>query len=152
MTGSDTQRSRSREQVLVLDAAAFFARCQLAAYLHRIYTTPRVIEEVRDEYSRLGLEISSEIARIEIVEPRPRFIEDARSIARSLGILEKLSETDIEVIALALQLRSEGLEPVVVTDDYSIQNVLMEAGIRFVTVKTRGIERVKRFRRRFYGA
>ncbi len=49
---------------------------------------------------------------------------------------------DKGVIALAVKLKRDDLSPTVVTDDYSIQNVLKIMEIPFRSVLTRGIEDV----------
>ena len=51
-------------------------------------------------------------------------------------------ETDVELLALALELKSKGYRPQVVSDDYSIQNVATQAGIEFLALATFGIKRL----------
>jgi UPF0271 protein len=46
------------------------------------------------------------------------------------------------VIALALTIERDGMNPIVVTDDYSIQNVLKIMGISYRSVLTKGIENI----------
>ena len=53
-----------------------------------------------------------------------------------------LSETDQQILALALELKAEGGNPQIVTDDYSIQNVATQIGIEFVSLATFGISRL----------
>jgi UPF0271 protein len=48
---------------------------------------------------------------------------------------------DALLLSLGLQLKSEGLKPVIVTDDYSIQNVSDRLGIGFRALTTHGIKR-----------
>jgi len=50
-----------------------------------------------------------------------------------------LSEVDLQVLALALELKSTGLSPFIVTDDYSIQNVANKIGVNFTSLMTYGI-------------
>ena len=140
-------RCEVQERVLVLDTAAFLAGIQLHVYGHRLVTVPRVIEEVKDEVSVRGLEIALTVNRVEIVEPRKEYREQARSVARDVGSLAKLSETDLDVLALALQLRGVGCRVVVVTDDYSLQNTVALIGIEFQPVKSIGIKRPRVFRK-----
>lgn len=140
-------RCEDRERVLVLDTAAFLAGIQLHVYGYRLVTVPRVIEEVRDEASVRGLEIALTVNRVEIVKPRKEYREQARSVARDVGSLAKLSETDLDVLALALQLRDVGCRVVVVTDDYSLQNTVALIGIEFQSVKSVGIKRPRVFRK-----
>ncbi|HID80585.1 MAG TPA: NOB1 family endonuclease [Ignisphaera sp.] len=140
-------RCEAQERVLVLDTAAFLAGLQLHIYGHRLVTVPRVIEEVKDEASVRGLEMALTVNRVEVVEPKKEYREQARSIAKDVGSLTKLSETDLDVLALALQLRDVGCRVVVVTDDYSLQNTVALIGIEFQPVKSTGIKRPRLFRK-----
>ncbi|NPA96128.1 MAG: DNA-binding protein [Crenarchaeota archaeon] len=132
----------------MLDTAAFLARLQLSLYGVELVTTPSVIEEVRDFESRLGLEISLEVSRVSVEEPSRDSIEVARRAASELGALEKLSRTDVDVLALAIDKARSGLEVAIATDDYSLQNVASYLGLAFLPVKTRGISSVRVFKRR----
>ena len=56
-------------------------------------------------------------------------------------MIYKLSETDIRLIARALDEARSGKKPVLVTDDYSIQNVALLLGIEVETVIQPGISK-----------
>ena len=51
-----------------------------------------------------------------------------------------LSEVDLHVLALALDLKNANLNPVIVTDDYSIQNVANKLDVDFMSLLTYGIK------------
>jgi UPF0271 protein len=53
-----------------------------------------------------------------------------------------LSETDMQILALALELKVAGYSPQIVTDDYSIQNVATQMGVEFASLATFGIRRL----------
>ena len=57
----------------------------------------------------------------------------------AVGDLRFLSEADIQVLALALELKDKDCNPHIVTDDYSIQNVANKLGIQFAPLITFGI-------------
>jgi rRNA maturation endonuclease Nob1 len=99
-------------------------------------TTPSVVREVRDRESRRILENSISYGRLEVLEPRGDSLEEARRAARKAGVLGRLSETDLEVLALAIEL---GVP--VATDDYALQLASLEAGVGFVRVRYRGVRR-----------
>ncbi len=140
-------RCSPNELVLVLDTAAFLAGVQLLLYSHRLATVPRVLEEVKDSESVLRLEIAIEASRIEVVEPLEKYRRRAENVAEDVGARGKLSQTDIDVLALALQLRDAGCRVIIVTDDYTLQNVAALTGIEFQPVKTMGIRKPRRFKR-----
>jgi len=140
MQDSNTLNRSTCSKVFVLDTAAFLVALPLHIYGYKMYTTPSVINEVRDSESVARLEISIDIDRIEIVSPSTRSISSVVEISKRLGLYNFLSKTDIEVIALALELREQGLKPVVLTDDYDIQILLRSIGIEFRSIKTMGIK------------
>jgi UPF0271 protein len=53
-----------------------------------------------------------------------------------------LSDTDIQLLALAIELKASGYTPQIITDDYSIQNVATQLGIDFLAQTTFGIKRL----------
>ena len=109
-------------------------------YAGEIVTAPSVVKEVKDSDSLSRLEIALDISRFRVEQPSPRYVEKAKRAARDLGGLGRLSQTDIDVLALALEYRDRGFEVVVFTDDYDVQAVLRALGIEFRPVKTRGIK------------
>jgi len=60
-------------------------------------------------------------------------------LANSLGDSHVLSHTDMDLLALALELKSEGWRPKIVTDDYSMQNISNHMKIDFIPLATLGI-------------
>ncbi|KYK24217.1 nucleic acid-binding protein [Thermoplasmatales archaeon SG8-52-4] len=61
-------------------------------------------------------------------------------ISRKTGDKERLSSIDIEILALALDINNESKkEPIILTDDYSIQNVANTLKLRFETISQSGI-------------
>ncbi|QGA53387.1 DNA-binding protein [Sulfolobus sp. E5-1-F] len=113
---------------IIFDTSAFLAGLQLS--LDKIYTTQEVINEVKDRYSRFNLEIAISSGKVIIMKPSPKSLE---KVIKVLNITRerKLSNTDISIIALALDLQPS----VVLTDDLSVQNTLKHLGIQFSSVK-----------------
>lgn len=99
--------------VFVIDSCAIFMKKRYKDMI----TVPEVIEEIKDENSKLFLSIID--LRVENAELE--FIEKVKNIATESGDIHKLSDTDIKLIAKALELKEKGA--VLVTDDYAIQNI-----------------------------
>jgi UPF0271 protein len=102
---------------------------------------------VREEVSgspiaRIRFKTAIESRRLKIQAPEKIFIEKAREAAATVGDAFWLSETDLQVLALALQLKMQGRTPLVATDDYSIQNLARHLGIEFAPLATFGIRRM----------
>ncbi|ALU11515.1 Nucleotide binding protein PINc [Ignicoccus islandicus DSM 13165] len=94
------------------------------------YTTPLNLKEVRDKESKNFLSIY--IEKLKVVEPEAKFLRIVKEKSEELG--ENLSDADVAVLALALQLRATLL-----SDDYGVLNVASELGIPWKTVRTKGI-------------
>ncbi len=141
---SQGQRSsRLRENiVLVLDTSAFLAKYPLQQYIYSLYTTPSVLDEVRDKESKYAMEIAVAIDRVRVVEPPNKYRSWAYEKAREIGEHTSLSKTDLDVLALAMYLTSRGYHVIVFTDDYALQNTLYNLNISFKPLRTMGI-RVK---------
>ena len=102
-------------------------------------TTPRVIDELSDSKAKLKVQLSISSGKITIKDPDEVSIDKVREVARKTGDIPSLSETDIHVLALAHNLKLKAT-PIIVSDDYSIQNVAKELGIRYQKVIQWGIK------------
>ena len=71
--------------------------------------------------------------------PKISLLKKVREASKKVGDVRYLSDTDMQVLALALELKNTGLDPLIVTDDYSIQNVANEIGVNFASLMTYGI-------------
>jgi len=118
----------------VIDAAIFIQGMDVEGF-----TTPKVVEEVKDPESRLFLEGLINAGKVKVLVPSKESVEAVKEAARRTGELEELSKADIEVLALAYELKATLL-----TDDYNLQNIARTLGIPFKTLK-RGIKRVIRW-------
>ena len=98
-----------------------------------IVTCPHVVSEARGELTGAIVEAYLHTGKLNIQEPEDIYIKEAMEAAKKTGDLGKLSETDIHVIALAIKYLREGYKPIVVTDDYSIQNILDYMGIDYMS-------------------
>jgi UPF0271 protein len=132
-------------QAFVLDATALIARWPLYAPRGELYTTSLVACEVKDEYSREGLELALQLGRLTIRDPSPKTVRRVEREAAKRGLHISLSRADISIIALALELKSEGKNVIVVSDDYAVENLAGLLGLSFQPVRTRGITRLEEY-------
>ncbi len=130
-------------RVLVLDTSAF-----IMGFNPTGSRTAYSVGSVEDELVqgtmpylrfRLSREKGSLIVRNPSQEAR-RVIEDRSAKSGEAGFV---SEVDREVVALALDLKSEGLDPVVVSDDYAVQNLSEHLNLGYGSLANIGI--VQRF-------
>jgi UPF0271 protein len=130
-------------RIIVLDTSAFVAGFDPFSIPAEQATTPMVAEEIRrNSTMKVRLETAIESGKLQVKTPLPEFSAQAIASANRVGDSFKLSETDKQLLALAMQLKSEGYTPQIVTDDYSIQNVAAKTGIAFLSLATFGIKRL----------
>ncbi len=131
--------------VTVLDTGALIAGLQMRLPAACV-TTPMAVNEVKDADSRKILEDSLEVGRLTIIEPSRDYVKEASRLASSLGLLSRLSQTDLSLLALAMELRGCGAQASLATDDYALQSVALRANIDVIKVRYRGIRELKRRR------
>jgi UPF0271 protein len=81
-----------------------------------------------------------ESGKLTVMRSKDSVFQDIQEASRKMGDMRYLSEADLQVLALALELKGRGLSPVIVTDDYSIQNVANKIDIEFTSLMTFGIK------------
>lgn len=96
---------------------------------------PSVLDEVQLEPQRSRLQELIE-AGARVLHPGEEALRAVREAARGAGE-HHLSEADVDVLALALQLGAT-----LFTEDYSMQNVAQILGIPWRSLTTRGIRKV----------
>lgn len=131
------------KQIIVLDTSAFIGGFDPFSICEELIVPPKVEEEVKKKNMvSLKFETALESGKIKIVEPSREFLEKVKAAATLVGDAFYLSETDKQVLALALEFKSRGENPKIITDDYSIQNVATNMGLEFVSIITFGIRRL----------
>jgi len=56
-----------------------------------------------------------------------------------IGDFPSLSKADLDVLALSLEFQRTGFSPILVSDDYAIQNVAEYSGLHYTSLMTFGI-------------
>lgn len=126
--------------LIILDTSALIAGYEASMDVEN-YTTPSVRGELEEAgLPLLRLEAAIETGRIKIVEPEELYLNRVKSIAAELGEMGNLSKADMDVLALGLQFKSLGRKILMITDDYSLQNVADRAGLDYRSMATQGIK------------
>lgn len=128
---------------VVLDAAGLFAGVELSYGV--FYVTEGVLSEVIDSASRLGVDLAIASRKLVIVQPPRKHIARVKTRAGELGLLSELSDTDIELLALADYVRETCGISTLYTDDKLVQDVALALGIG-----VRGVKYLERSRPRKY--
>jgi len=131
------------KRVFVLDTSAFLAGFDPFSLGTEQVTVPKVEEEIlRNSMIKMRFETAVESGKVKVKAPTQEFLDSAKASASKVGDSFKLSEADMQLLALALELKAAGYTPQIVTDDYSIQNVATQARIGFLALATFGIKRL----------
>jgi UPF0271 protein len=77
---------------------------------------------------------------LKVWEASEESLEKVRDKLGEIG--GELSDTDARLVALATDLTEVGRTPVLLTDDYSLQNLAEVMGLKYESVATTGIESV----------
>ena len=125
---------------VILDTSAFIQGYNLSAD-EEYYTVPAVLNEIREELGRLRYEGARDSGKLKDIPPQESWVEEVEEKAKASGET-KLSSTDKKLLALGLKLKAEGKDPIIVSDDYSVQNMASKLGFKFVSQATKGIKKV----------
>jgi UPF0271 protein len=129
-------------KALVLDTSSFIQGFNSSDPSTSLFTTYFVKGEVRDEMAQIRLDNWDRTGRITIKNPDEENLNHILAASKKLGENKALSATDHSVIALAYEL-SKDYDVTVISDDYAVQNLSDELGIKHKGLITRGIK--KRF-------
>ncbi len=136
-------KSATPKCIMVLDTSAFLAGFDPFSISENQATTPKVQEEIkRNSMISLRFQTAVENGKLKVKTPNEESLNKAKTSAITVGDAFFLSETDIQLLALALELKAAGYNPHIVSDDYSIQNVATKMGIEFTALATFGIRRL----------
>ena len=131
-------KTKKKSTIFILDTSAILSGKTIAPDDTILVTTEGVSNELqpggRDYRAFLFLQERG----LAINSPSKEAIKRIHQIATETGDISRLSKADIEVLALALDINQEK-EAIVITDDYSIQNVAHALNINFKSISQDGI-------------
>ena len=128
---------------MVLDTSAFLVGFDPFSISEPQVTVPKVEDEIRaNSMSWVRFKTAVENGKVKVKAPSEEYWNKVKSSAKKVGDAFFLSETDTDLLALALELKAEGYSPQIATDDYSIQNVATQLSIDFIALATFGIARL----------
>jgi endoribonuclease Nob1 len=134
----DSQHSPSR---YALDAGAFYTGLVFLSSGYHYCTTQAVFDEVKHIKRAHGaIEALLESNTLQILNSDRKSMDKVVAAAMRTGDYQKLSEADISIVALALQLES-----VLVTNDYAVANVATTLKISVKSVASKGISHTRKW-------
>jgi len=128
----------------VLDTSALFYGKEAPQGLECVIP-PGVVRELKKEDMGERLELLL-ATRIRVVSPSEGSVKMVKEKAKETGDTRRLSETDVEIIALAIDLGYE-----LVSDDYSVQNLARVIGVACRGMDQKGISEVYHWEARCRG-
>lgn len=134
-----------KEKYLLLDTSAIFSGKSIDIENFIIITTNSVLDEIKPggkDYRNLQYLIAK---GLKIFNPSIDSLKKIKSISKKTGDLTRLSKTDIDILALAYDMKyNSNINITILTDDYSIQNLSNFLKISFINISQSGI--TKRFK------
>jgi rRNA maturation endonuclease Nob1 len=111
----------------------------------KIITSPKIIEEIKEGYKNRNIwnkiEAARENQKLQIKLPAPNYVKKVKFESKKTGDFNALSEPDVKLIALMLDLMNSGTQNITLfTNDYSMQNLCSELQIPFSPLLRKGIK------------
>ncbi len=139
----NTQTNSQCKRIIILDTSAFLAGFDPFSLGEEQVTVPKVEQEIiRNSMIKVRFDAALESGKLKVKVPSEIFLNSVKKSAGKVGDSFKLSGTDVQLLALASELKAEGYTAQIITDDYSIQNVATHLRIEFLALATFGIKRL----------
>jgi UPF0271 protein len=133
-------KTNDPSKTIIIDTSAFIAGFNPFVISNEQFSVPEVGKELRDNsFSKLRFEAAAESGKLTVFKPDTFFRNMVNKYSKEVGDVNFLSEADMQILALALQLKEKNYSIKIITDDYSIQNVAKKINVDFASVNTMGI-------------
>lgn len=132
--------------LLIVDSSVFVCGYRIGSA--EALTVPGVMRELKDVRS-ITLFEQARSTGLKVEPAEQRYIDEVVKTARRTGDVGVLSETDIHLLAKALQYIGKGA--CIITDDYAIQNVASRLGIQIKPIMQHKIRDVLIWKKRCIG-
>lgn len=129
-----------KDRVFVLDTSALIAGFTPNLEKPKQYTVPKVLREAQSLPVKLKLETAISSGQMKVEEPSQKALDEVREKIEKTK--DRVSQTDAQILALARQLQKSGKDPLIITDDYAIQNLAELLEIPYSRVAKPGISEV----------
>jgi UPF0271 protein len=137
--------SNVKPKIFIIDTSVILSGKPISLKNGKMVTTQGVSKELTPggkDYQNFQFLIEKGLS---VYSPTKESIKHVRLLSEETGDINRLSDTDTEILALAFEINNEDKEePIILTDDYSIQNVANKLKIKFESVSQSGIK--KRFK------
>ena len=129
-----------KKQIFIIDTSAILSGKPINLDNVNMITTPSISEELTLGGRDYRIFQFLQEKGLTIQSASKKSINKIKKTAEETGDKDRLSSADVEILALALDININGNnEAVILTDDYSIQNVANTLNIEFLSFSQRGI-------------
>jgi UPF0271 protein len=128
----------------VLDTSAILSGKDFSAD-QELYSSPKILDELKHGRMKRRLDYLIE-SGLKVMIPSNEIIGEVKKCASETGDIARVTEADIEILSLAKEL-----DAVLLTDDYSIQNLASELNVKYQGVAQEGITKTLKWRYRCKG-
>jgi UPF0271 protein len=104
------------------------------------FTVPEVVREAKATTTAASMGILIDRGDLKVWGASRQSAKRVEEKLRDIG--GELSHADVKLAALAIDLAERGLEPILLTDDYGLQNMARIMDIKFESVATPGIKSI----------
>lgn len=138
----------SPNNVFILDASSILSLQQIFSFIDgevennnpiNLITTPNIVRELKDDFAKLRIE--SMMSSNELVTKTADSLDFIESECIKFGNHDRLSIEDKSILSLAWDesRKRPNQNVTIISDDYEIQNTANLLGIRFKSIRTKGI-------------
>jgi len=105
-----------------------------------VYTVDAVEDELsKGTMTQLRFHVNMEKGTVIVRSPSLRAMESVETVTARIGEKGHVSQADREVVALAWDLKQDGRDPVIVSDDYAVQNLAEHLQLAYGSLANFGI-------------
>tara|TARA_B100001971_G_C18180474_1_gene532460 strand:+ start:452 stop:940 length:489 start_codon:yes stop_codon:yes gene_type:complete len=125
----------------ILDTGAFLSG--FTFFENESYTVNEVVDEIKSDPVRFKLELSLKEGKLVVLDPPDSKL--VHKISNYTGDRHKLSYADLKILYLAVFLKKKGYSPIILSNDYRIQNVALKLKIKFFSTSEKKIQKFIRW-------
>ncbi len=132
-------------KIFVIDTNIFLLGVDFNVIQGTFYTTPEILEEIK--FSEKTRNILHKVQagllskKLCVKSPSNKFIDEIETQSKITGDYGALSNSDKMLLALALELKNESSQEVVLyTNDYSMENLCTALNVSFSSISKKGIK------------
>ena len=146
------QLKEEKEIIYLIDSSAILSGKPFYERLNHMMASPKI----EDEFSQGGRDYTIlqflKQKGLHIATPTRESKDIVSDIAQRLGESDRLSAADLELLALAVDIKEQKRKiPIIISDDYAIQNLANSLSISFQTISQKGITKKFKWERRCRG-